>query len=349
MEIDVPDGSASVLPRPGKLPPRPNLAETCQRLGALILALERGDIRFGAAKTRGLGRLTLADARVARLDLGNRGGMLACLKGVTAPSPALRDELTKEAASASHGGVEIVIAWRPELPVMNKSDAEGVSVDALPLVSAAGDQLQPVITGASIKGVLRTHAERICRTIAPPQPQQGDDGTPSDDLAECALAQALFGSPGEQRTEEKRYDNVRTDVAVPGLGAVSVDDCVIDKPITRPAWRELLTTSHNEATQEKTGAVRELLDRSASAWREFRPATHVAIDRWTGGAAENLLLARLEPGVDSTYAFRMGLDLERIAPPWADRYHHEKEAPEQKTRREREIAAFRQARLRCSW
>jgi CRISPR/Cas system CSM-associated protein Csm3 (group 7 of RAMP superfamily) len=346
MDIEVPNGQASVKPANSKPPPRPNADETRQRLGALILALERGQIRFGAAKTRGLGRLVLADARVAQQDIGGRAGMLARLKQASEPTKQLRDALVDEAATVSQRVVEIAVTWRPDLPVMNKSDAEGVSVDALPFVSANGDLLRPVITGASVKGVLRSHAERICRTIEPARtnPDKGDgEAEFHRDLSEPELAEAVFGSRGRRAAEEKKYTTVRDDVAIPGLAAFSVDDCVIDKPITRPAWRELLTKVHDKDRQEKTGAVRDVLDESAPAWRDFRPSTHVAIDRWTGGAAESLLFGRLEPTVDGLWTFRMWLDLERIAPTWADRYPKGEETPETADRRREAIAAFRQA------
>jgi CRISPR/Cas system CSM-associated protein Csm3 (group 7 of RAMP superfamily) len=299
-----------------------------QRLGALILALETGQIRFGAAKTGGLGRVKLRDTRVTEQRIGTRAGLLARLRGQTATDN--RDALVKEAKAASRElqpptpPVEILIRWQPMLPVMNKSDVEGVSIDALPLVTGTGKRLQPVITGASVKGVLRSHAERICRTLAgvPADPRScrvaGSERLGADflnDVAECELVEALFGAAGNGKQDNRKYKDVTgSNARIPGLAALSFEDCLIDRPISRTAWQALLTAVHDDKKEEKAGAVRRVLDGAASGWKDFRPATHVAIDRWTGGAAENLLFSRLEPAfTGESREFRLWFDPERIA------------------------------------
>jgi CRISPR/Cas system CSM-associated protein Csm3 (group 7 of RAMP superfamily) len=330
MEIDEWQGAASTVPPVQAAPrgddepqldgpPAPDPKTTYRRLGALILALEEGRIRFGAAKTRGLGHLKLTGTSVREDAIGNRAGLLRRLRmGERHCQPNIRDALVQAADAAGRDdAIEIIIDWRPVLPVMNKSAAEGVSIDALPLVTGNSDQLQPVITGASVKGVLRSHAERICRTLGgmkadtPSAAVAGSNQLRQDfldDLAECELVETVFGVRGMGRKADEKYEDVRTDGRIPGLGALSVDDCPIEKPVSRGAWQELLTVSGEE---DKTVAVRHALEKSA--WRDFRPATHVAIDRWTGGAAESLLFSRLEPATGGRHEFHLWLDFERFA------------------------------------
>lgn len=325
LEIDITDGSASVPPRADskKSPPEwPDAGDAKGQLGALILALEGGRIRFGAAKTRGLGRLRLTETKVIEQTLGTRAGILDRLRGGTTARNA-RDAFVQSAHDTDIADeIEIVVRWRPDLPVMSKSASDGVSVDALPLVTGTGSNVLPIITGASWKGVLRAHAERICRTLAgAAPPDRADTCSPAqeflDDLAACELVEALFGARGKGKNDDARYKKASRDVPIPGLGALSVDDCVIGPPIARTLWDDLLTVGADDE-KLKTGATRALLDRSA--WKEFRPATHVAIDRWTGGAAEHLLFSHLETATGgSPRELRLWLDTARLAPRVDDR------------------------------
>jgi CRISPR/Cas system CSM-associated protein Csm3 (group 7 of RAMP superfamily) len=323
-EIEVWSGEASVSPSVDQekpVPPEP--ATTRRQVGELIGALERGDIRFGAAKTRGLGRLRLTETHVTAQVLGERAGLIARLRQAGELPENLRNEFVEAGIAASSDEIAIRITWHPDLPVMNKSEAEGVSIDAVPLVTADGDRLKPVITGASIKGVLRAHGERICRTLAAAQPDDPASRTPGtspkgpkqdflDDLAECELIEALYGAAGKGPKEDAQYEDDQR-VRMPGLGALSVHDCLLDKPITRAEWRQLLSVNPGQ-DQQKPTALRQIIDKPDSTWKDFRVATHVAIDRWTGGAAESLLFSRLEPAADGTHEFELSLDVDRIAP-----------------------------------
>ena len=171
---------------------------------------------------------------------------------------------------------------------------------------------------------MRAHGERICRTLVstdvperPAAPADQGSANPADEFLkdlEDELVEALFGSRGKGKEKDESDKDVSR--PVPGLGALAADDCVVGEPITRQQWNELVTRSHNEATQMKTGAARNVLD--GTAWEGFRPATHVAIDRWTGAAADSLLFSRIEPSVDDRSKPRelaLWLDLDRIAPP----------------------------------
>ena len=74
----------------------------------------------------------------------------------------------------------------------------------------------------------------------------------------------------------------------------------------------------------------------------FTPAALVAIDRWTGGAADNFLFSRLEPDL-APITLTASIDPERIAPPpdfWKKRYP-QRDIPDER----RALASFRGAAL----
>jgi len=93
-----------------------------------------------------------------------------------------------------------------------------------------------------------------------------------------------------------------------GQAALWVEDCLSRRPISEDTWREVERAQWlSEADRAKSEPskradptalpLRGVLDRAAL--ESWDPAAHVAIDRWTGGAAERLLFSVLEPhGVD---------------------------------------------------
>jgi len=130
-------------------------------LWQLLLALENGDIRIGAAKTRGLGKvkLTVYSIHEQTFDANNIFNVL--LNG----GQSKQWEELKPQKYDSPNKLTLDIKWTPKDPVMVKSEGEGIAVDILPLVSKANQKTFFVIPGSSIKGVLRTQAERIIRTV----------------------------------------------------------------------------------------------------------------------------------------------------------------------------------------
>jgi CRISPR/Cas system CSM-associated protein Csm3 (group 7 of RAMP superfamily) len=182
MTLDVPPGGSG----PGEI-------------RALLEALMDSEIRLGAAKTRGLGRVRLSGVQVERLDIGTRTGVLALLRGRGVKEDsnnadgntqgggeldALGDAAQPTEARA-HARIKIKVDWAPLGPVMVKASADGTAVDMMPLVTADGTGGEaPVIPGASAKGALRQRSERILATVLQvplppddPSGQQRLDGT----------------------------------------------------------------------------------------------------------------------------------------------------------------------------
>lgn len=245
-----------------------DLATARVQMGRIARALESGEIPFGGGSTRGYGRLLLRDARARETQWNTRDGMLAWLDGEDAD--VLGRWRTAAGAAAADSCLRISIEWQPRGPLMSKAARDGLAVDSLPFVSQDGNGLALTLPGSSIKGALRSHAERIVRTV------RGDDlpraATQHTDQLAVDLVRELFGSA-------RPADAATATGALPGARALlSVDTCY--------------------ATAALADAELALFDAAREDWRDsvhLARADHVAIDRWTGGAADSLLYSAIEP------------------------------------------------------
>lgn len=291
----------AVLPRGTKLsfgmevdvPVDLSTERTKAMFGHLLEALEAGRIKIGAARTRGLGRVKLVEGEVKIQTLDTPEGIIAMLRrGGTSETISSLLSHGDEVYLKACPRLDIEIAWKPTLPVMVKAGMEGIAVDTVPLVSGSGNSVAPVLPGASIKGVLRNQAERIIRTVL------GRDAPNDSNSTQRFLAQiqlplidALFGTAGSEQ---------RPDL---GLGVLDVDDCYATQTTTREAW-DAIVEARNDA---------ELLEKLQVAHLgNWSKADQVAIDRWTGGAADGLLFSLLEPRRQKWEPIRLSLDLARL-------------------------------------
>ena len=258
-----------------------------QAIAHLLDALKTGKIPIGAAKTRGLGRIKLngTDWKIQTCDFQTRKGILAALGY---PLNEAKSDDTVQAfvyagsINSSHStNLAISISWHPVEPVMVKAEGEGIAVDILPLTSANGRSVTFVLPGSSIKGSLRTQAERIVRTVleigivnqSNPYVQQK---YPTQ--IDVPLISELFGKAAKIENGDQQGR----------IGALSVIDCYanLNIDITPQAWANIESATTEAQLRTSLGAV-GLLD--------TKQAMHVAIDRWTGGAADQMLYSTLEP------------------------------------------------------
>jgi CRISPR/Cas system CSM-associated protein Csm3 (group 7 of RAMP superfamily) len=273
----LPRGTALGLEMTWELPRNGQRAKLAQEmLFALLGALRRGEVRLGAAKSRGLGRITLdGEPAIRSQDFLSRQGILAALRrrGSRPHSSPCQTPLRSPR-------IEIEIDWRPEGPVMVKSGYDGIAVDALPLVTADGEKISPVLPGSGLKGALRAQAERILRTVLGADAPASDSKRTSflEQLGDprLGLVQELFGAAGERARDG--------DSPKPGPGAsvLLVDDVLLRKPLSRGGWETIENATEPRTATANIGDI------------AFESACHVAVDRWTGGAAEHLLFATLE-------------------------------------------------------
>ena len=305
-------------------------------LRGMLEDLCKGEIRFGADKSRGRGKLILQKEKISSRDLGR--GILdtllndASTKGIPIPKFFGKTKPIRP----SRQQLKLFLKCQPIAPVMQRHEAEGKAVDMLPAVAVEGDKRKPFLAGTGIKGAFRAQSARILRTVL------GCEDADEDSLY---LVGALYGAAKKAETENRKRKKVPQsslcdpDYRESGRGAVSFDDCRMDRPLCLADWQRLLKLDTSSSTERLAHFKNEA---RCTAWANFRPVAHVAIDRWTGGAANKFLFSRLEPTLDD-FVLTATIDFERIAPPldwWI--------VPcgcDPKGKKEKELVAFRRAAL----
>jgi len=285
-------------------------------IGHLLVVLEKGHIPFGAARTRGLGRVVCTLERVLHQQLDSRAGIFAVLDGcgtavsvqeLCAADPATRPQRQPR--------LDIAIRWQPRGPLMVKAGYDGVGVDIVPLVSATANGMALVLPGSSVKGALRSQAERIVRTVlgrrasAHPQARQRF----LIQLEEVPLIRELFGSRAQSQTPTAPATAPQDTSPLPGLGALAVEDCYAHDSMSPEHWRAVTTASaaaDQSYEQQELWKALKTLERVSSG--RYTVAHHVAIDRWTGGTADGMLFSVLAPENMTWHDLCLRLDLGRL-------------------------------------
>jgi CRISPR/Cas system CSM-associated protein Csm3 (group 7 of RAMP superfamily) len=266
-------------------------------LDDLLDALCAGEIRLGAAKTRGLGRVKLEDCQKLTQTLNTRVGMLQALRDTIDSS--YQPYTPKPPRQTAQ--LQIAITWKPIGAVMVKDAIEGNAVDAIPLTSADGENLALVIPGSSIKGALRSQAERIVRTVMNISAKKDDEFL---EQVKVPIVENLFGAAADKDRQKL------------GQGALFVDDCYSHDRMTNAAWQEVIQATRkdkNPNTQQSYNPEGELITALSNAGLpSVQQAVHVAIDRWTGGAAEHMLYSNLEPFGINWHQIELTVNLERL-------------------------------------
>ncbi|TVQ22310.1 MAG: hypothetical protein EA367_04225, partial [Leptolyngbya sp. DLM2.Bin15] len=299
----------AILPKGVSIPLKITL--DCQKshapteLWQMLQALEHGDIRIGAAKTRGLGKVELTKIEIHRQDLSSAQGIFEAL--LAKGQPQDWSELKKSARYAPPARLDFTLGWKPRDPVMVKAEGDGIAVDILPLVSQVESGVRFVIPGSSIKGVLRAHAERIVRTV---RGIEITSETKFNQQLEVPLVDVLFGSAEKNRPQP----NGKPSGSQGQIGALSVDDCYATLEMTASDWAAVENTpkAKDDTFAQFETTLTTALGGRGQPFQMLQPAMHVAIDRWTGGAADSMLYSVLEPIGVSWEAIGLSLDAARL-------------------------------------
>ncbi|MFJ2034270.1 RAMP superfamily CRISPR-associated protein [Streptosporangium sp. NPDC087985] len=285
------------------------------RMGMLLAALSAGEIRIGAATGRGLGAVRLLDDGfelvVDRFD--SPAGLLAVLRN----DPArVRTPASLRSADAGFPArrdlLDVRIQWTARAPVMARAGSAGLVLDTVPLTTRVdGRHVTLVLPGGTIKGTLRSHAELVERTARQLNALSAEPGASvrkhsaafRAQLDQLPAVRALFGSArdgGDGGGGDRR------------AGALRAEECTALPTIPDALWN--VVTGAEGAPDAENGRERGLahpvLDRLEDLG--MAQADHVALDRWTGGAADGRLFSVLEPHTVEWEPIRLSVDLTRL-------------------------------------
>jgi CRISPR/Cas system CSM-associated protein Csm3 (group 7 of RAMP superfamily) len=262
-------------------------------LFTLAKLLQEGALHIGGGATRGLGSVQLRDPQLRLESFATPEDVLRSLAarrlrrrqvhGLTVPplgDPLQTVELGVALPSAALGRTEITIHFQPVRALLTRAGGESGTVEALPLTTSrpAGKRTL-LLAGASVKGALRSAAERIVRTIREGGQEQADRDATAPLLAgddELPLVNELFGS----RQASGQLAGVR--------GAISIDDISPERTVSEEAWAAVVHSGTATEAQKLARKGGDLLGGSVVR-------TSVALDRWTGGAAQEQSSTVLEP------------------------------------------------------
>ena len=269
-------------------------------LAAGLAEWQAGRAWLGGRVGRGLGAFALQELTFAQLDLNQTDTLLAFL-GADEPAAAaqplagwLADRLGQVTVTASPSPFaarrwfEVTATLQAGGPLLtNDTTTAGLTgFDHAPLLLQWGNWQKPVLTGAGLRGVMRSHAERLARTLATLEAADGPaflqacpacSPVESRDDKPLTSCDQLLKARGVD--EEKEVEDGQLCLACRLFGS------------TRRGSRLLI----EDAPYNGPGQPRlKMLD-------------FLAVDRFTGGGADGAkfdALALWQP----TFAFRLHLD-----------------------------------------
>ncbi len=309
------------------LPKDIELANTMRAmLGYLMKALQAGQVALGAASTRGLGQIELISPQLLEVDWSQKDSLLSWL-GDELEAKKLDCKTLIEAIPTlvcrRPSILHITIDWTPVGPLMVKASHDGIAVDTLPMISGVDDKkIALVLPGSSLKGALRGQAERIVRTVL------GHTQLSKEWLkqVQVPLIDYVFGAAKKAYKKKELKDSKDARPSVPGRGCISVYTCYAkNAQCTTEQWQQI------ETAKPLVGNKNHLYDAFKSAkFRQspyFEQGYHLAVDRWTGGAAEGFLYSAIEPFEVEWEPIHLTLDLGKEEKEDSDRLPSELKAP----------------------
>ena len=256
-----------------------------QLLAAVLSEWQEGRAWLGGRVARGLGALTLDNLEYKTLDLNTSDSLMTFLQSDEPWSQStiqphwlktrlqainVRPVEDGTPPTVPRGWLIIEGVLQAEGPLLtNDTMASGASgFDHAPLLTRWGDWMHPVLTGAGLRGVLRSHAERLARSLTT--------------HAVSDLDAFLFKCPACSPVENR-----------PGAPLASCDALL--KNVAKLPSDALVSDDHLCLACQLFGSTRRgshLIVEDAPYAGEQPPKLKMfdflAIDRFTGGGAEHL-------------------------------------------------------------
>ncbi|MFQ3550375.1 MAG: RAMP superfamily CRISPR-associated protein, partial [Armatimonadota bacterium] len=186
------------------------------------------------------------------------------------------------------------------------------AVDTFPMAESIDDSnIALLLPGSSIKGALRTRAEKIMRTLLDLNPI-GD----FNEQVKVPVVDVLFGSAKTKNDEKASSNNAGQSVAF-------FTDCYSTNTINQSNWDAII----KESDEFDLNAIINPTDESDLNENlkdikniKFQESYHVAIDRWTNAVLDGALYTVLEPHKVEWEPIEIILDFSRIKDVDTDKY-----------------------------
>jgi CRISPR/Cas system CSM-associated protein Csm3 (group 7 of RAMP superfamily) len=281
----------------------PGSAPHQSELTRLLCQLSNGDLSLGRGTQRGYGEIKLEGLCIQRQDFTTIKGIIAALKQSTAADPAPQ-------ANSPSTALRIKVKFSQQGPLMVKASNEGMDIKMLPRTARKDGKAQLVIPGSSIKGAFRSHAERIMRTIL--DKSLATNGAPisdGSDQLDLPLVDVLFGLA---RSGGGKHAGNAPDKKPGTAGVLRFKTLYAENGASDEGWDALAANNISDKDAPLSPHYTELEKANLRGNRsklKVDVAYHVAIDRWTGGAADNMLYTAVEPWHTQWPTLEISLDL----------------------------------------
>jgi len=287
-----------------------------QLLAVALAEWQAGRAHLGGDVARGLGAFQLGQVHYHELDLDQNDGLMTFLQEnrpweqVQAQENWLQDRLgvatqhigelknvpgeavqkfgdfgldaqEAERLPVSRGWAEWTFTLQAEGPLLtNDATASGLSgFDHAPLLATIGDWTKPALVGSGLRGVLRSHAERIARTLVTRDAVDQDH----DDPEQYFLEHCPACDPLARRTR-RESDGVALECCDSLLHAAGQDPNDEVRPEQLCLACQLFGSTRNGSRL----IVEDALYDDSNGLPKYKMLDFLAIDRFTGGGAEHL-------------------------------------------------------------
>ena len=280
----------------------PLLSSAHKTMQVIASVLSQPTLRLGRGTTKGFGLFSVQNVSI-QLQRATQAGLFQRLAGTGEVITLDPRDVQKSSKITS-----ITIKFDSVGGVFTKASTAGTIVDVIPRVEPRGGSAELILPATSIRGVLRSEAERIVRTLLSTEMSPVASHI---DQVRVPLVDAMYGA---SPTTNDGIDQsaVSTEDATIGKACVSVSAAFA--PICDwDQWKNVLaiaTRKKSSSENDRTNVEQELVTATAGLPLEF--THHVALDRWTGAAADKMLYTVLEPTSGQWSGLKLELDEKRL-------------------------------------